>query len=275
MLRQAGAAIVKDRSSRGFEMPRLVRAVLRGLLCWGMAGFSVGVAAADTLVFCAEDRDIRPWIVHDGKGLNFELLNRVARQAGLHFEYRQTSWKRCLEGLKHGSVDGAFGASFKSDRLEFGAYPGGERADPSKRLNMDRYVLIRAKGARVDWDGKRLTGLKGPVGVQLGYSIADHLRGMGVAVDEGSPGAAELMRKLLAGHVQAAAMLEGEARSLLAEEARYAALLDVDAQPLVEKPYYLMLSHRLLATRPDLAEVIWRGIEQVRESRDYQALEKR
>ncbi|MET7014217.1 transporter substrate-binding domain-containing protein [Uliginosibacterium flavum] len=251
-----------------------LRAVWRGLLCCGMAGFALGAAAADKLVFCAEDRDIRPWITRDGRGLNFELLNRVARQAGLRFEYRQTSWKRCLEDLKQNSVDGAFGASFKAERLEFGAYPGGERADPRKRLNMDRYVLVRPKGARVDWDGKRLSGLKGPVGVQLGYSIADHLRSMGVAVDEGSPGAAELLRKLLAGHVEAVAMLDGEARSLLAEDLRYAALLEIVAQPLVEKPYYLLLSHRFLAARPELAEAIWQGIEQVRESRDYQALEK-
>lgn len=251
-----------------------LRAVLRGLLCCGMASFALSVAAADTLVFCAEDRDVRPWITREGKGLNFELLKRVALQSGLRFEFRQTSWKRCLEDLKQSLVDGAFGASLKAERLEFGAYPGGEQADPRKRLNMDRYVLVRAKGARVAWDGKHLSGLKGPVGVQLGYSIADHLRGMGVAVDEGSPGATELMRKLLAGHVEAVAVLEGEARSLLREDARYRALLEIVALPLVEKPYYLLLSHRFLAARPELAEAIWQGIEQVRESRDYQALEK-
>jgi len=241
-------------------------------LIWG--GFALAAESPQALTFCVEDRDIRPWITHDGKGLNFELLERVAARLGLRLVYRQISWKRCLEELKQDRVDGAFGASFKPERMAFGVYPGGERPDSRKRLNMDRYMLVQLKGTGLEWDGERLNGLRGPVGVQLDYSAADLLRSMGVAVDDGSPGAAELLRKLYAKRILAVSLLEGELRSLLAENPHYGAVMDVLALPLVEKPYYLLLSHRLFASRPGLAAEIWQGIEQVRESREYQALEK-
>ena len=135
-------------------------------------------------------------------------------------------------------------------------------------------MLLRQKGRTVEWDGANLHGLQGAVGVQLGYSITDQLRTSGVAVDDGSPGAAELMRKLFAGHVGAAALLEGEARSLMIENPRFRARLEILPVPLAEKSYYLILSHHLVVTRPALASAIWNAVEWVRESPDYQFLER-
>jgi polar amino acid transport system substrate-binding protein len=44
--------------------------------------------------------------------------------------------------------------------------------------------------------------------------------------------------------------------------------------PLTEKAYYLMLSHQLLASQPELAQRIWRGIEAVRNSPAYKKQER-
>jgi polar amino acid transport system substrate-binding protein len=257
-------------------MSRAFRIIFSVCLCIPLTGASPALATGTPrqLTFCVEDRDVRPWITHDGKGLNLELLNRVAARLGVYFNYRQIAWKRCLEELKNNTVDGAVGASFKAERLEYGVYPGGEQADPRKRLNMDRYMLVQYKGAGLAWDGETLTGLHGPVGVQLGYSAADVLRSKGVAVDDGSPGAAELMRKLYARRILAASLLEGELRSVMTENPHYGAVLEILTLPLVEKPYYLLLSHQLVESWPGLAADIWQGIEQVRESRDYQMLER-
>ncbi|CAN5357157.1 hypothetical protein BH11PSE11_BH11PSE11_37920 [soil metagenome] len=229
--------------------------------------------AAETLVLCLEKADVRPWRTAEGGGLNIELLNRVAKRLDLGFEYRGMPWKRCLAQLKSNEVSGAIGASFKAERLEIGVYPGGDKPDVDKRLNFDRYVLIRRRDSAVQWDGKSFKGLDAPIGVQLGYSIADNLRAMKVEVDEGSQRANELALKLIAGRISAAAMLDGEAATLIAGDAKLAAQLEILHTPLVEKPYFLILSHALHSSKPDLTARIWNTIRDVRNSPDYQKLE--
>lgn len=248
----------------------LFRLSLIGMLVFGAPRAWSGLE----LDFCVEDRDVRPWRSTEGKGLNYELLDRVAVRLGMTFRYRMMPWKRCLDELKSNRVHGTVGASFKEERLAIGAYPGGRQADARKRLNLDRYVVLRRKNSAVDWDGRRFKGLSGPVAAQLGYSVVDDLKAIGVPVDEGAPGALETARKLLAGHVNAAAMLEGEAKSLLAGDSRMSAELEILPAALAEKPYYLMLSRQLAEREPMLAERIWKTIEKVRLSPDYRVLEE-
>lgn len=262
-------------------MPTSLKRVSSSGFCALKAAAAVAVLGLSTLAhagglvkLCMEDRDIRPWITRDGGGLNVVLLDRVAATLGIHIEYQRLPWKRCLDKLKANQVDGAFGASFKPERLAYGVYPGGASPDAAKRLNLDRYILVCRRDSGVHWDGKVLGGLRGAVGTQLGYSVADDLRQRGIAVDEGAPGANELMHKLLAGHVAAAAMLEGEARTLITEFPEVARTVQVLPHALVEKPYYLLLSHAFMKAQAKRADAIWNTIEKVRESKDYQALEK-
>lgn len=261
------------------KMYPLAASLSRSAYPW-LLGLITGVFATyceanDFLVFCVENKDVRPWILREGKGLNIELLDRVARQLGMTFVYNRAPWKRCFDTLKRGEVDGVVGVSFKPERTRYGVFPGGAPPNARKRLNLDRYILIRPPGSQLCWDGKNISGLNGMIGTQLGYSVADLLSGQGVVVDEGAPGATELLRKLLAGHVAAVAMLEGEAKALLTTPPFDKKSLEILPVPLTEKPYYLQLSHPLHANRPELARFLWDAIEHVRESREYQQLEAR
>ncbi|MBL8470953.1 MAG: transporter substrate-binding domain-containing protein [Rhodocyclaceae bacterium] len=236
--------------------------------------FAATAVAGETLALCVEKADVRPWRTQDGGGLNIDLLNRVAGNLGLRFDYRGMPWKRCLAELKANAVAGAIGASFKADRLELAVYPGGNPPDASKRLNVDRYVVLRRKGAKVDWDGKAFSYLDGAVGIQLGYSVGDQLRAMGVKVDEGTQKGAELLHKLAAGRLAAAAMLDGEAVFVLDTNPALAAEIQILPQPLVEKPYFLVFSHEFARSQADLAGRIWQAIATVRNSAEYQKLER-
>jgi polar amino acid transport system substrate-binding protein len=249
-----------------FPLLRLLAAFLAG---WTLT------AQATTIDICVENRDVRPWRTQDGRGLNFELLDRVAHDSGVEFTFHGMPWKRCLAELKAGRVQGAMGASFKQDRLEFARYPGGNPPDAAKRLNVDRYILIRRSGSRVDWDGRQFAHLDGPVGTQPGYSVADQLRALGAEVDEGAPGAYESLQKLLTGRLPLVAMLEGEAKTLLARDPALARTVDILPRPLAEKPYFLIFSHVFVSASPRLAETIWASIETVRESPAYRQLERR
>jgi polar amino acid transport system substrate-binding protein len=152
--------------------------------------------------------------------------------------------------------------------------PGGDKPDAGKRLNSDRYILLRRHGSRANWDGRAFSDMDGPVGIQLGYSVGDQLRALGVNVDEGAQKAIELAQKLAAGRLATAAMLEGEAKTLLDQSPVLAGQLEILPIPLVDKPYFLMLSHDLVKKRADFAKRVWNEVETVRNSREYQKLER-
>ncbi|SFV14151.1 substrate-binding periplasmic protein [Pseudoduganella namucuonensis] len=236
------------------------------------ASFGAAAAPAETVTLCFERQDVPPWRTQQGGGLNFELLKMTEQRLGIHFDFQSIPWKRCLQQLQANAYDGAFAVSYKADRRALGAYPGGEQADPSKRMHIDRYVLLRRKGSKVEWDGKALRNVDGPVGFQLGYSVGEVLRGLGVQVDEGSQRADELARKLIAGRLAAAALGGSDAQSVM--NSPMAPQLEVLPLPLIEKPYFLVLSHDMVARRPQLAQRIWTAMEQARNSPAYRKLER-
>jgi len=258
-------------------MPRLVRSAL--IACCLAAGASSSAAppapASQAVSLCFERQEVLPWRTLDGGGLNFELLGEVARRLGIVFDYQSMPWKRCLAQVKADQVNGAFAVSFSRERLALGAYPGVRgldgQADPARRMHVDRYVLVRRKGGKVDWDGKRFANVDGRIGFQLGYSVGDFLRAQNVPVDEGSQQADELVQKMLAGRLVAAALGGGDAVRLM--RTAYAQEIEVVPTPLIEKPYYLMLSHAFVARHPDLAERIWKTIGEVRTSAFYRRRE--
>jgi polar amino acid transport system substrate-binding protein len=235
---------------------------------------SMPAAAAEPIALCLENADVHPWRTKEGGGLNIELLNMVAKKLDISFSYQGIPWKRCLSQLKANEVSGAIGASFNPERLEIGNYPGGTQPDINKRLNFDRYVLVRRKGSNVSWDGKSFQNLDGAIGIQLGYSIGATLLRMGVKYDEGSQRPIDLARKLNSGRLAAAAMLDGEVKSLLASDPALATRLEVLPTPLVEKAYYMMLSHTFVTAHPELAARIWNAVEEIRNSPAYQKRER-
>lgn len=255
-------------------MPRsTINAFAAAVPC--LAALVAGPAAATgkpVVPLCFERQEVRPWRTLDGGGLNFELLNEVARRNGIEFDYQSMPWKRCLAQLKANQVSGVFAVSFTPERLELGAYPGGAKPDFERRLHVDRYLLVRRKGSRVEWDGKAFRNLDGRIGFQLGYSVGDFLRSRGVLVDEGSQRADELLEKLLSGRVEAAALGGGDTLRLV--RGKLAERLEVVRAPLLEKPYYLILSHDFVKRQPQLAERIWQTVAEVRNSPAYRQHEK-
>ncbi len=238
------------------------------LLCLLLAG---PVLAKDTLSLCFERKDVPPWRTIDGTGLNFELLNQVSVKLDVDFKFDSLPWKRCLAKLMANEVDGAFSVSFSRSRVPLGAYPGGDVPDASKRLHLARYSLVKRKGSKIGWDGKHFSHVDGVIGFQLGYSVGDFLRDQKLRVDELNVKAGELARQVVAGRLVAAAVFDTDVAHLMSGP--LAAQLEVLPVPLIEKPYFLILSHKLAASQPALAQRLWKTIEDVRTSPAYQKLE--
>ena len=96
------------------------------------------------------------------------------------------------------------------------------------------------------------------------------LRGHGLEVDETSRDPLALLQMLKRQRIEAAALQSQRADFILQAQPELAAQLEKVALPLEEKVYYLMLSNRLVAQKPELAALIWDEIERQRESALYQ-----
>lgn len=243
---------------------RLSQRLALGLFC---SVLSAPLLAADKLTFCFENKTVSPWRNLDQTGLNFELLKRVESKLKLKFDYQLLPWKRCLAKLKANEVDGAFTVSFSDERRDFGVFPGNEKADVKRRMHFARYFLVRKKGSAVDWDGKQFLKLDGKIAFQLGYSVGDLLRELRVPVDEAADSPHSVGRKVIAGRVAGAAMMDSDTNVIMGGP--LASKLEVVETPLIEKAYYLMLSNALVKSRPELAERIWKQVEEVRNSKEY------
>lgn len=250
--------------------------MFRTLILSLLLGLPLSAAhAEEPLTLCHEGRDSYPWVLRDGGGLNLELLTQVAEALQLRLQLVAVPWKRCLAGLEDGHYDGAFAASFKAERLAMGRYPTTAEGDldVSKRLHLSLYALYRRRGDQLDWDGQRLLGLQGRIGSLSGFSIVDFLRQHGAEVDETSRDPLELLHMLRVGRVQGVALQAPRADQLLSQHAELAAGVEKIALPLEQKPYFLMLSHALVAERPALAAALWSEIERQRDSASYQLRE--
>lgn len=251
-------------------MHRRLAALTSTLLCVVMASIAIAADKPGTIKLCHENEDSYPWLFKDRPGLNIIMMHAVEKQLGLHLDIQALPWKRCLEDLRQGLVDGVFKISFKADRMEMGQYPMlGDKPDASKRMLTDSYSLYRIKGSKVEWDGKTLKGVDIPVGAQSGFSVVDQLKGLGAKVDDGTRTADDNLKKLLVNRVSAVALQTEEGDNSVASNPEFKARIEKVEPALVEKPYFLLFSKTFYAQHGDMAKQMWDAIASVRESADY------
>ena len=242
-----------------------------GCLIIGFTGPAFAADKPATIKLCHEDVDVYPWILKDRPGLNIIHLKAVEQKLGVKIETFPLPWKRCQEDMREGKVDGIFAASFKTERLEMGVYPMvGDKLDATRAMMFDGYSLYRLKGGDVQWDGKKLSS-SSSIGAQPGYSIVDQLKQLGAKVDEGAKTADDTLKKVVIGRIGAAALQTLEGDNSLSTNPEFASKLEKVSPPLVDKPFFLMLSKQFVAKHGDFSKDLWKTLAEVRESSDYKA----
>lgn len=246
-------------------MPKFVFALM--LLCTLPAWAD---SKPEQITFCYEDDRNYPWIMKDQPSYISIMTEMVEQRLGVKIKLAGKPWKRCLFEMQHNEVDGVVNASYMAEREAMGVYPGAPgKPDPAKRMLTTSYSLYRLRGGTLNWDGAKFSNLNGVVGAQTSFSIADHLRKAGVPVDDTSKKGEDLLRRVILGNFTAAAMPTENGDQLLASDPDFRARIEKLPIPLVEKPYYLMLSKQFVGGFPDFANEVWNAIAAVRESAEF------
>ncbi len=263
--------------SRGAK--RLLSAVCRGLPLFFLMAVYAGSLSAEPLKisFACEDVGIPPFIVGNGSnidpdkpGVSVELLRSLEDKLPVKISFSRMPWKRALSELENNRTDGIFHASFKPERMQAGVYPmkNGE-PDTDKRIAVFSYVLYKRRDSRLGWDGKILTDINGPIGVIMGYSIAEDLKQIGSDISEAyTP--FQNMKMLSIGRIAGVADLEKTGDAVLKQYPDELGNIVKLSPPLKEKSYYLMLSHKFVRENRELALAIWDETKNIRESEKYE-----
>ncbi|KAF0815422.1 hypothetical protein IGB42_00503 [Andreprevotia sp. IGB-42] len=223
------------------------------------------LANAQTIRVCYDDQEGAVGEVRFKQSPNHAVLVQLEQQSGVHFEFEGRSWQRCMAELRTNVWDGAVAMSFLPERQVLAAFPmKNGKPDAQRRMTLDTYSLYRVRGSNVQWDGRHFSGVHGLVGVPPGYSIIGQLKEAGFRLDTSTRLAEQNLRKLLAGRIDAVALLTGEGDRTVAAYPEFASRIERIDPPLVTKPFYLVFSRGFIAANPDLAEKLWHALPAAR-----------
>ena len=151
-------------------------------------------------------------------GILLEMFKLIEKEINYKIIFQRMPWKRALEELKHGRVDGLFAASYKQNRLKYGLYPEVDgHIDKTKRTHLNSYFFYKLKKSSLSWDGTSLKNFANGICTERGYSVVDDIRKIGVTVHEFN-NTSKCMQLLYNSRVEGVAALEFAADSIINEK---------------------------------------------------------
>lgn len=242
-----------------------------------LLGLTPGAWAAPPLRVCMTDVPHVPWRLADADGrvraagLDFRLLREFERLGGWRVEVQMRPGKRCLLDLQQGLSDATVGLSHNAERAELFVYPLRQgQPDASLALRQDSYSLYRLPRTELHWDGLQLVLPKGSrILAQPGHTSALFLREQGIAVDERLRSAEALLRAVLAGEAELAALHTTEADALRRLHPELASLVRVQPR-LLQKPYFVVFSKAFAQRHPQQLGPLWQQFLRAAQFPEYQ-----
>ncbi len=241
----------------------------------GLALVCASAAHAAPLTLCTEDVAQVPWSSPDGTGLNLELLRRVEKLTGDNFVFVFKPWKRCVEEVRTGMLDGLIGASDSPARRQFSLPPllPDGTPNPDKAMYEDRSSVFIRAGSKASWDGQFFTNVNGPIMTQAGYFVGEILRARGLTVKDTLKTAEDALRMLAAGGADVAVLQGQHPVDLALTDPRFRGKIEVATLPFANFIFYLVINKRTYDANPKRIDAIWTAIHDVRATAEYRALE--
>ncbi|MBF0387233.1 MAG: transporter substrate-binding domain-containing protein [Candidatus Omnitrophica bacterium] len=214
-----------------------------------------------TLVY--EDQESFPDIMGDQAvletkpGVVIELVRLLEQKMGIKINLQRHPWKKCLDLVKAGEVDGVILGSYNKERGEVLAYPmKGDQVDTSRQITSMTFTFYKRKGEELAWDGKDLANFTGKIGAPTGYSIVGDLKAKGYEVDEAVT-VINNLESLVAGWVDIVAELDTQADYILANNPELNAKIEKVSPAIITKPYYNIFSKKLAQQDPEFTAKFW------------------
>jgi len=208
-------------------------------------------------------------------GVTFEVMKLVGKKLNIKIDFIGFPWKRALKTLKGNEIDALFQASFREERMSFGKYPmKNGLVDSSKHIMKWTYSFYRLKNTSLNWDGsqlkwkgKKLTEDK-KIGAMNGYSVVNDLLKQGLTVNL-SNNMSSLLKMLSKERLYGVISLEEYIDVAIKINPKEFLNIEKVNPAFKRKEYYLMLSHAFVKKHPDLSKKIWKEIQNIRLSGEY------
>lgn len=224
------------------------------------------------LRFCYEDKPLLPFFTGSGTvvpkylpGATIEMLQEADRHfSAFSIRFFRSPWKRCLEELKKGQMDGAVG-SFALTRADFMVYPMQEGLpDPTRSIGHHASCFVTLAGR----DSPLLNqSKKWVVAIPRAYSINDKVAELGLNIHQ-TDSAEQALFLLKQGRVDASVALCNLAGMINETYQRQG--LKVHSPPITVKTGYFMVTKSYYQKNKPLVEQVWHYLGQLEHYRYYQ-----
>lgn len=198
-----------------------------------------------------------------------EMIKEAGQQHNIEVNFEGVPWSRALELIKTAQADGLINASYKKERAKFAVYPmKNNQLDTPKSLKAPAYYLYKRKEHPLTFDGKQLFNAKGKIGAIKSYAVIDDLKKLDADIDFGTNCASNLHNVFYKKTI-ATAELEQEANAIIKNHSYMAKeLIKLDI-PVRKKEYYLIFSKPFYEKYPNIAQAIWKSIEELKNTPKY------
>lgn len=251
-------------------MPQLRFSVWRRV---GQCGLLFALALpAMGMTLCVTDRPAAPLTFPDHDGQSQYLVRAAARAAGSEPLLVVKPWKRCVEALRVGQVDGLLGVQAFSVFKDFMRFPlKNGLPDRAYALGVDTWVFVTREDQAIQWDGKALMGVSTPVSYPSGVNVVRlGLDSLGIRNSDSAKTALQLMQMLIAGRFQAVVIRESDAQGFLARQEFKS--LRILAPVFLVSDVYLAFGNDYADAHAGLVTATWEGIRRIRNSREWSEL---
>lgn len=202
------------------------------------------------------------------KGMHIDIAEKALSRLGYHPVFTPLPWKRCLQSIEDGRYNAVVSASYKPDRAQYMHYPpdAGSVKESEWRVMQVEYIVLVSSQNPYEFNGNPTT-LPQPVMAPLGYSIADDLQAMGVAVKT-APSIIGLVQNLVWTGKGSIVTPPMNAKALM-NDPKVNNNVRINKLPFTSKSYFMGFSKKNPKVNLDKMAKIWDEIATIRKDETF------
>lgn len=235
-------------------------------------------SSSDPLIICYEDQHFPPYILDPTQhsplkgGIIYDYIVQSAKLLDHPITFERKPWKRCQMELQYGDVDAMFATIYTEDRDSWAAFPKTRGLPDNRYLHNATYPVFVSASSKLRWDGKAFHPPTAVVQSVPGYISESMLLAMDMQpITALQP--KEALPLIASGRLDGYVLEDNIGRSLTKELA-LGDTVTVLPEPFLQQPWYLAFSKHRYAQDPELVEMFWTLLREVRETQGPEILRR-